>query len=194
METIRKIVEVLQQPTALPFNDNGAFDVPMYLLNAYVDPASRFSDGELPSINTLNAFLNCKLELKSMVQAINTGNLFIEFEIDNRGDGVITRSGISTTESDFYWCNITDDLIIIPSVPMLKWFVDNKEDLGLQVKSNASHATDHIGYGIIIPLSELMALHLKYQYYKNVRRGAEVYQQLRNRNNLGNQNLEGNTN
>jgi hypothetical protein len=156
----------------------GAYDIDTAQFGVQVDESSRFSDGELPSIRTFNRILNCKVEFKSHVQTNITGNLFIEFQIDNYGDGILKPSGISTSEADIWYLNISDDLQLTVSSDMLRWLLQNKEDLELEVKTNHKTAKDHIGYGLTIPMYRLMEVHMKYQYYKSTMRKNEIARQI----------------
>jgi hypothetical protein len=58
-------------------------------------------------------FENKKIEVKTDLQASSTGNIFIEYE--SRGQ----KSGISTTESDYY-CFCFNDIFIIIKTKDLK--------------------------------------------------------------------------
>lgn len=168
----------------------GAYDMNTSQFEVQINENSRFSVGELPSIRAFNRILDCKIEFKSHVQTQKTGNLFIEFQIDNKGDDVLTASGLSTTEADLWFLNISEHLQLTISTEMLKWFFDNRVKLELEEKSNEKTADDHIGYGLIIPMWRLCELHNTYIQHLNEQRKNEVYRN----NKLGNSNLDGNTN
>lgn len=158
-------------------------DIDTAQFGVQIDEDSRFSDGELPSIRTFNTILNCTIEFKSHVQTNLTGNLFIEFQIDKYGDGNIRPSGLSLSDAQLWYLNISEDLQLFISTDMLLWFLDNKEDLEIEVKTNHKTAIDHIGYGLKIEMYRLMELHMKYQAHKGRLRGAAAYME---RKKLGN--------
>lgn len=157
----------------LLMNDDHRFDVDMKQLQVKVEDNNPFSDRELPSINLFNAIISSKIEMKSHMQTLKTGNLFLEFEIDNRGNGVLDKSGLSTTEADFWFLNI-GDMAIFLSYPFMKWMLDNRKRLKIEVKTNHKTAKDHIGHGLIIPMYRLMEIYMEYNNHLIKQRIAEV--------------------
>ena len=117
---------------------------------------------ENESIEALNEILRSKIEMKNDSQILKTGNLFIEYKIDNRGDGVLEISGISKTEANEYFFNIGPIRLFL-QVPFLKWLYINMERLELETKTNEKSQLNRIGYGMIIPFYKLMEFAIEYQ-------------------------------
>lgn len=87
---------------------------------------------------------NKKLEVKTDLQARKTGNVFVE--VESRGK----KSGIVTTEADFWVFVISKDRIIIIGTNALKTLViKNKHRV---VKGGDSDTSR----GVLIPVKELL--------------------------------------
>lgn len=153
----------------LKMNDDYRYDVDLSQLNAQVEDSNPFSTRELPSINLFNKILRSKLEMKSHMQTLKTGNLFIEFQIDNKGDGVLVPSGISTSEADMWFLNIGDMALFLTD-EFLKWIFANQDKYELKPKTNEKTADDHIGHGLIIPFIRILELQI--DYYRQIEAAA----------------------
>lgn len=153
----------------LKMNDDYRFDVDMSQMDAQVEDINPFSTRELPSINLFNAIIRGKIEMKSHMQTLKTGNLFIEYQIDNRGDGVIVQSGLSKSEADFWFFNI-GDMGLFLSGNFLIWIFNNKEKYEIETKTNEKTADDHIGHGLIIPFIRILELQI--EYYRQIEAAA----------------------
>jgi hypothetical protein len=154
----------------LETNDDYRFDVDFNQLNVQIKPSPpnpKFPDfaREQPSIDLLNQILKSKIEMKSHMQTLKTGNLFIEYQIDNRGDGVLVPSGLSKSEAGMWFLNIGDMGLFLTD-EFLKWIFNNKERLEIETKTNEKTADDHIGHGIIIPFWRILELQIEYNQIK----------------------------
>lgn len=148
-------------------NNDYRFDLDFALMGWQIEaskPNPKFPDlaREQPSIDLLNQILRSKVEMKSHNQTLRTGNLFIEWEIDNKGNGKFVPSGLSKSEAGFWFLNI-GDMGLFLSDEFLKWMFENKEKLELETKTNHKTAEDHIGHGLIVPFWKLVLLQIDYQ-------------------------------
>lgn len=162
----------------LETNDDYKYDVDTAQMEYQIKPSPpnpRFPDlaREQPSIDLFNKILSSKIEMKSHNQTLKTGNLFIEYMIDNKGDGVLVPSGLSKTEANLWFLNI-GDMAIFLSYEFLMWMFNNKERLELETKTNQKTAEDHIGHGLIIPFWRLVLLQIDYQTYLTQKRIKEL--------------------
>lgn len=153
----------------IKMHDGKEFDIDMSTIGAVIDSSTKFHKTEQPSLDLLNRILTCKLEMKSHMQTLKTTNLFIEFMIDNKGDGELVQSGLNVTKADMYFLNIDEMGLFLP-VRFLKWLLKYRDKLGIETKNNKRTADDHIGYGLIIPMWQLMDLYLKYHNAKTRKR------------------------
>jgi hypothetical protein len=88
---------------------------------------------------------NKKIEVKTDFQAMQTGNLFIEYESRNK------PSGISTSEADFYCFIISNEHLILIKTNQLKEicrpFIGTKRDI--------TGGDSDTSKGILLPIQEL---------------------------------------
>jgi len=159
----------------IQMNDNKYYDVDLAKLEMQIDTNTKFSETEMPSLLLLNRILESKIEMKSHMQTLKTGNLFIEFEIDNKGDGFLVPSGLSTTHSDFYFLNIDEMGLFLP-VTFLKYAFTNRNNFKpkLDIKNNEKTADDHIGHGLIIPMYRLQEIYNSFVTFKEKLRLKEL--------------------
>jgi hypothetical protein len=157
----------------IPMNDNADFDINLALGKIQVDDTGLFSKAEQPSVNLLNQILDGKIEMKSHMQSLKTGNLFIEFEIDTKGNGIKVPSGLALTKADFYFLNI-GDMALFLTVHFLKYLLKHKDVLELEVKDNGKTADDHIGYGLLIPMYRLMEVYMVYNQHLITQRVKQI--------------------
>jgi len=154
----------------LETNNDHRFDVDFNQMGYQIKinpPNPNFPDlaRENPSIESLNELLRSKIEMKSHQQTLKTGNLFIEYQIDNKGNGVLVPSGLSKTEAHEWFLNIGDMKLFL-TVTFLKWIYNNKERLQIETKTNEKTADDHIGHGMIIPFWRVLLLQIEYDNEK----------------------------
>lgn len=90
-------------------------------------------------------FQNKTIEVKTDLKASKTGNLFIEYESRNK------KSGISTSESDFY-CFAIDSIFILISSEDLK----NKCRKYLNTGRDISGGDNNTSKGILLPIQDLL--------------------------------------
>lgn len=161
-------------------NDDYTHDIDFGKLNIQIKPSPinpNFPDfaREQPSIDLLNQILRSKTEMKSHMQTLRTGNLFIEYQIDNKGNGVVVPSGLSKSEADMWFLNIGDMGLFLTN-EFLKWIFNNKEKLEIETKTNERTADNHIGHGMIIPFWRLLELQIDYNQIKET---AEIQKRIR---------------
>jgi hypothetical protein len=163
----------------LKTNNDYRYDIDAAQMEYQIEPSApnpRFPDlaREQPSIDLFNKILRSKIEMKSHNQTLKTGNLFIEYEIDNKGNGKFVPSGLSKSEADMWFLNI-GDMAIFLSDEFLKWMFTNKEKLELETKTNEKTADDHIGHGLIIPFWRILELQIDYQSHLTIKRIRQLY-------------------
>jgi hypothetical protein len=100
---------------------------------------------------------------------LKTGNLFIEYQIDNKGDGVLVPSGLSKSEANFWFLNI-GDMGLFLSDDFLQWIFKHQDKLQIETKTNEKTAVDHIGHGLIIPFNRILELQI--DYYRQIEAAA----------------------
>jgi hypothetical protein len=153
----------------LETNDDYTHDVDFAKMNYQIrltEPVEWFPDlvKENTSIERLNELLRSKIEMKNDSQILRTGNLFIEYKIDNKGDGILEISGLSRTEADEWFFNIGENKLFL-TVNFLKWVYVNMERLEIETKAN-NNLLNRIGYGMIIPFYRLMELMIEFENIK----------------------------
>jgi hypothetical protein len=153
----------------LKMNDDYRYDVDMAQMDWQVEDSNPFSTRELPSINLFNLIIKGKIEMKSHMQTLKTGNLFIEYQIDNKGDGVLVPSGLSKSEANFWFLNI-GDMGLFLSDEFLQWIFKHQDRLEIETKTNEKTADDHIGHGLIIPFYRILELQI--EYYQQIEAAA----------------------
>jgi len=101
--------------------------------------------GQIKEKELGDIFNNKKIEVKNDLQAIKTGNIFIEYESRNK------KSGISTTQSDYY-CFAFNEIFVLNKKKKLKnicrKYIGTKNDI-LGGDNNTSK-------GILLPINKLL--------------------------------------
>ena len=157
----------------IPMHNNADFDVDMSLAEIKVDDTNLFSKAEQPSVNLFNSIIGGTIEMKSHLQTLKTGNLFIEYKIDTKGDGEFNLSGLSVTKADYWFLNI-GEMGLFLSYNFLKYLYDYRDALKIDSNNNGKTAKDHIGYGLIIPMWRLMELYMCYNQHLIIQRIKEI--------------------
>jgi hypothetical protein len=142
----------------LETNDDYKFDVDLSQLLTMVDDKNLFHKKEESSFKSLNKLITNKVELKSQDRSKN----FIWLEYGIVENGIYKDSGISTSEAEVYRITIGQVVLEFTS-NYLKWLVLKREELDIpECKNNAEN---YIGYGINIPLAQI--LHYQKQYFQS---------------------------
>ena len=94
----------------------------------------------------LSFMLGSKIEVKRDLQAHKTGNVFIEYE--SRGK----KSGISTTQADYYCIVVNDTSYILINTDKLKAMCREYLNTGRDIKGGDSNTSK----GILLPLTDLI--------------------------------------
>ena len=95
----------------------------------------------------LNEILNNKkIEVKTDYKALNTGNLFIEYQSRNK------PSGISISEADYYCFIISNEQLILIETKLLK----EKCRLLLNTNRDVLGGDSNTSKGLLIKLKELI--------------------------------------
>jgi hypothetical protein len=137
-------------------NNDEKFDFSLAEFNIKFPTDGVHHPDELNAYKILQKLVDGTIEIKDHNKAMDTGNLFIEFKIDKKGDGVIKGSGLRTTKADYWLFNIGTGLIITET-NFLKYCFNNRKKFSLRVTSN-SYESNHIGYGFLIPISRINSL------------------------------------
>lgn len=108
--------------------------------------------GEDKVLDTLDALVESRIEVKTDYGVWKTGNLFIEFEKQNR-DGDWVPSGIAATEAD-YWAFAFKDGALIVETSRLRDIVNAHKDAGaIGFRPGNSHSAG--ARGVKLPLAAL---------------------------------------
>lgn len=168
----------------LVLNDNQDYDIDLNQMNYVIDSNDAFRPSEKESLINMSYFFNSKIELKCHNRALDTNNLFIEYEITVKG--VTKPSGISVTKSDNYVFTIGYAHISLPT-KFIKDLVHRKLNNTLEKQYDElvviakTDATDYIGTGILIPINVLFELYSKFHKayrVKKVLKKAEKKKQI----------------
>lgn len=102
--------------------------------------------GQLGEKHLSNILSNKRIEVKTDFQAVDTGNVFVEYESRNK------LSGISISKAEFYCFIISNEQLIIIETKLLKEkcraYIGSKRDIN-GGDSNTSK-------GILLPIKELL--------------------------------------
>jgi hypothetical protein len=139
-------------------NDDYKFDVDLSQLDCSIDDSNLFHKKEESSFKTLNKLLNSKVELKSQDKSKN----FIWLEYGIEVNGIYHDSGISTSVAEIYRITVGQITLEFPS-NYLKWLVLKREQLDIPECKN--RAENYIGYGINIPLAQI--LHYQKEFHQS---------------------------
>jgi len=108
--------------------------------------------GEDKVLDTIDAITESRIEIKTDYGVWKTGNLFIEFEKQNR-DGDWVPSGIESTEAD-YWAFAFKDGAIFVETSRLRAIVNAYKDEGaIGFRPGNSHSAG--ARGVKLPLAAL---------------------------------------
>jgi hypothetical protein len=102
--------------------------------------------GQLGERHISNILSNKKIEVKTDFKALNTGNVFVEYESRNK------KSGISTSEAEFYCFIISNEQLIIIETKLLK----KKCRYYLKTKRDVIGGDLNTSKGILLPITELI--------------------------------------
>jgi hypothetical protein len=152
----------------LILNNDEKFDFSLREFKIKFPTDGVYHPAELNAYEILQKIVDGKVEIKDHNKSMDTGNLFIEFKIDNKGDGKLVQSGLRTTEADYWLFNIGTGLIIVET-NFLKHCFNNRKIFGLRTADNSKYETNHIGYGLLIPISRLTTLLKIYQDFINLK-------------------------
>lgn len=109
------------------------------------------------SIELLEKILNSKIEMKNNDTCMDTGNLFIEFEIQPRFSNEWQDSGIRTSEADYYFFN-TGTAALFLELGFLKFCYEKRERFKIPITTNRMHVyggVDWIGRGMLLKMGNL---------------------------------------
>jgi hypothetical protein len=134
-------------------NDNEKYDYDLGLEQKQLDRLNPFHPMEEESSSILEHIINSKIEMKHHDSTMTTGNILIEFKIDKQGNGTYVPSGLSLSESDYYFLNIGVAGVFLP-VNFLKWIGRRHKRFKLKIVPNRRQDT-YIGKGFLIPFGQL---------------------------------------
>lgn len=160
------IYELLYQydqltPRIVKMNDDDKFDIDGANIGAILDEKDFFCKKEKSGLKCFNRILSGTTELKSEDKTEKT--LFIEYEIDKKGNGTFEPSGIQKTEAGTWRINIKR-LVIEVDVNFLKFCYQHKERFNFLI--TPSFEDKYIGRGFCIPMTDLLDIHNMWEYYE----------------------------
>lgn len=101
--------------------------------------------GQAKEIELGNIFNNSKIEVKYDLQALDTGNVYVEYESRSK------KSGITTTEADYYCFCIGNTFHLIKTedlkIRCRKYIGTNRDKKG---------GDNNTSKGILLPIKELI--------------------------------------
>jgi hypothetical protein len=112
---------------------------------------------ETISINLLEKILNSKIEMKNNDTCMDTGNLFIEFEIQPKYSNDWQDSGIRTSECDYYFFNTGTGALFL-ELGFLKFCYDKRERFKIPITTNRIKVyggVDWIGKGMLLKMGNI---------------------------------------
>ena len=101
--------------------------------------------GQLGEKHLANILENKKIEVKTAFQAMKTGNIFVEYS--SRG----FKSGIATTQADYYCFIISNEVMILIETEHLKTICRRYINTGRDVVGGDMNTSK----GLLIPLQDL---------------------------------------
>ena len=134
-------------------NNDERYDYDLGLEPKLIDRTNPFHPMEEESSSILEKIINSKIEMKHHDSTMTTGNILIEFKIDKKGNGNFIPSGLSLTQSDYYFLNIGTAGLFLPA-EFLKWVCRRHKRFKLKIKRNRRQDS-YIGKGFLIPMSQL---------------------------------------
>jgi len=150
------------QPKVIPMGTDHRFDVDGELIDIILDENDLFHKKELSSIKCFNRILSGKTEFKAEDKTLKT--LFIEYQIDKKGNGQFIPSGLSISEAGIWRINIKR-LVIEVDINFLRFCFDYKDKFGFQYRDSETD-DNHIGRGFLIPMSNLLNYHNVWEDYE----------------------------
>jgi hypothetical protein len=131
----------------ITLGDDKRFDVDGSLFGVVLQETDLHDSAELSSIKCFNRILTGKTELKAEDKTLKT--LFIEYEIDQQGNGNFVPSGLSTTEAGTWRINIRRLVIEIDS-QFLQFCYEHKDKFNFLIRP--SKENKWIGRGFCLPI------------------------------------------
>ena len=101
--------------------------------------------GQLGEKHLANILENKKIEVKTDFQAMKTGNIFVEYS--SRG----FKSGIATTQADYYCFIISNEVMILIETEHLKTICRRYINTGRDIVGGDMNTSK----GLLIPLQDL---------------------------------------
>jgi hypothetical protein len=110
------------------------------------------------SIDLLEKILNGKIEMKSNDKCMDTGNLFIEYQIQPKYTNEWHDSGIRTSECDYYFFNTGTGALFL-ELGFLKFCYDKRErfKIPFDVTNDVRvyGGVDYLGKGMLLKMGNL---------------------------------------
>lgn len=152
-------------------NDDYRYDIDMSTAGLKIDDTNVFDKVEIPSIQSFNKFISCKHEFKNQQATITTGNFYIEYRMNVKGED--QDSGILTTQADLQTYTVDECIYSYPT-EFIRYLYDNRKTLNLpeQQKLHYKSYSDsrYVAFGILVPVSMMNELYSNYKKIKALRR------------------------
>ena len=135
-------------------------DIDGRLFDVMLDENDLHDKKEISSVKCFNRILTGKTELKAEDRTLKT--LFIEYEIDKKGNSKFEPSGLSTTEAGTWRINIKR-LVIELDTNFLRFCYEHRKTFGFMIRP--SRENRWIGMGFCIPVCDILKLHNMWEDY-----------------------------
>lgn len=130
---------------------------------------------EIPCLEMLQSILTSTIEIKHHTRTLDTGNLFIEYQVKRKG--ILVPSGILTTQAEWWMLMIGENTCQFYKTSFFKYLYEHRLVLDIETKDN-SYEKDYIGYGLIIPLTRIKELLNRYKTSQQEKRLKEIRDKL----------------
>ena len=159
-DVIRLYEERKTQPKVIRMGEDKRFDVDGTKFGVILDETGLHDKKEGSSVRCMNRILSGKTELKAEDKTLKT--LFIEYEIDEEGNGTFKPSGLSTTEAGTWRINVKR-LVFELDTNFLRFCYEHRETFKFLIRP--SEEDKWIGMGICIPVCDILNLHNMWEDY-----------------------------
>jgi hypothetical protein len=159
-EVIRLYEQQKTQPKVIRMGEDKRFDVDGTKFGVILDETGLHHKKEGSSVKCFNRILSGNTELKAEDKTLKT--LFIEYEIDEEGNGTFKPSGLSTTEAGTWRINVKR-LVFELDTNFLRFCYEHRETFKFLIRPSKDNKW--IGRGICIPVCDLLNLHNMWEDY-----------------------------
>jgi len=159
-EVIRLYEQYDYLPKIIRMGEDKKFDVDGSKFGVLIDETGLHDKKEITSIRSFNRILSGKTELKAEDKTEKT--LFIEYEIDEEGNGIFKPSGLSTTQAGTWRINVKR-LVFEFDTNFLSFCYEHMDTFKFLIRP--SEENKYIGRGFCIPVCDLLNFHNMWEDY-----------------------------